>query len=44
MILNEVYPGKNLSVPDPYYGGNQGFENVYNMLDKACEIIADRMS
>jgi protein-tyrosine phosphatase len=44
MILNEVYPGKNLSIPDPYYGGNQGFENVYNMLDKACEIIADRMS
>ena len=44
MILNEVYPSKNLSVPDPYYGGNQGFENVYNMLDKACEIIADRMS
>ena len=25
MILNEVYPSKNLSVPDPYYGGNQGF-------------------
>lgn len=44
MILNELYPGKNLSVPDPYYGGNQGFENVYKMLGKACEIIADRLS
>ena len=44
MILNEVYPGKNLNVPDPYYGGNQGFENVYKMLDKACEVIADSLS
>lgn len=44
MILNETHPNKNLSVPDPYYGGNQGFENVYNMLDEACEIIADKLS
>ncbi len=29
MILNEINPNKNKSVPDPYYGGNQGFENVY---------------
>lgn len=42
LILNEVDPNKNLSVPDPYYGGNQGFENVYQMLDEACEIIASR--
>ena len=44
MILNEVYPNKNLSVPDPYYGGKQGFENVYKMLDEACEIIAKKLS
>lgn len=43
MILNEVNPQKNLSVPDPYYGGDQGFENVYQMLDEACEIIANRL-
>jgi len=24
-------------VPDPYYGGNQGFENVINLLEDACE-------
>ena len=42
MILNETTPGQNLSVPDPYYGGNQGFENVYAMLDEACEIIANK--
>lgn len=44
LILNEVDANKNLSVPDPYYGGNQGFENVYQMLDRACEIIAQKLS
>ena len=39
MILNESHPGHDREVPDPYYGGDQGFENVYAMLDEACEII-----
>lgn len=43
LILNEIDADKNASVPDPYYGGNQGFENVYNMLDEACEIIASKL-
>jgi len=43
MILNESNPQQNLSVPDPYYGGDEGFENVYQMLDEACEIIANRL-
>lgn len=43
MILNRVYPGTNMSVPDPYFGGEQGFENVYILLDKACEIIAESL-
>ena len=32
MILNEVTPARNLSVPDPYYGGDQGFEEVYQYV------------
>lgn len=44
LILNESHPGKNLSVPDPYYGGNSGFEDVYNMLDEACDVIATNLS
>ena len=43
VILNELHPDKNLEVPDPYYGGQKGFENVYTMLDNACEIIANRL-
>ena len=44
MILNEIHPTQNLSVPDPYYGANQGFEHVYTMLEEACEIIANKLS
>ncbi|MBL7883337.1 MAG: low molecular weight phosphotyrosine protein phosphatase [Bacteroidia bacterium] len=41
MILNRVYPNSNMSVPDPYFGGEQGFENVFILLDKACEVIIE---
>jgi protein-tyrosine phosphatase len=44
LILNYAFPGENRSVPDPYYGGSDGFEKVYNMLDKACEIVAKKIS
>ena len=43
MILNELYPYEDMSVPDPYYGGDQGFEKVYQMLDEVCEIIASKI-
>jgi protein-tyrosine phosphatase len=43
LILNEIDANLNLNVPDPYYGGNDGFENVYQMLDEACEIIASKI-
>ena len=39
LILNEIYPGENMSVPDPYYGGDQGFIDVYDMLDRATDKI-----
>lgn len=42
-ILNEIYPNQNHNVPDPYYGGEQGFENMYKMLDEACSVIADKL-
>ena len=43
LILNEIDTNSNQDVPDPYYGGNDGFENVYQMLDEACEIIASKI-
>lgn len=43
LILNELSPESNLDVPDPYYGGEQGFEDVYQMLNKACDIIVNKL-
>ena len=42
-ILDELFPGENVDVPDPYYGGEHGFDDVYHMLDEACEKIASRL-
>ena len=31
------YPGSNIiEVPDPYYGGNKGFKNIFALLNNAC--------
>jgi protein-tyrosine phosphatase len=43
MILNESEPDKDLPVPDPYYGGDNGFEDVYQMLDKAAAVITKKI-
>jgi protein-tyrosine phosphatase len=43
IILNELYPNENRSVPDPYYDDN-GFEDVFEMLDKACDEIIKKYS
>jgi protein-tyrosine phosphatase len=42
-IMDEVFPDENLDVPDPYYGGSQGFENVYRMLDQATDLIRKKI-
>ncbi|MCL6265643.1 low molecular weight protein-tyrosine-phosphatase [Flagellimonas myxillae] len=43
LLLDEVDLGFN-EVPDPYYGGPDGFENVYQMVDLACESIAKKLN
>ncbi|SHG24624.1 low molecular weight protein-tyrosine-phosphatase [Flagellimonas flava] len=43
LLLDEVDLDTN-EVPDPYYGGTEGFERVYEMLDKACEAVAKKLN
>lgn len=43
LILNSLTPNSDAEVPDPYYGGKNGFRNVYKMLDEACEQIAKEL-
>lgn len=42
IILNELQPGSNAEVPDPYFGGDHGFENVYQMLDEVTDKILEK--
>jgi protein-tyrosine phosphatase len=42
LLLNEIYPGKNLDVPDPWYGEEKGYHEVYAMIDQACEKIIEK--
>ena len=44
MILNKVFPDQNMSVPDPYYGGEEGFDNVLQLLDRACDKILEELA
>ena len=43
LILNELFPGENVDVPDPYFGMTNGFETVYQMLDEVTDIIAKKL-
>jgi protein-tyrosine phosphatase len=43
LILDALYPNENVDVPDPYYGMENGFDMVYEMLDEACDIIAEKL-
>lgn len=40
LILNRVHPKSNMAVPDPYFGGEEGFQTVFELLDTACNTIA----
>jgi len=43
LILSELDNSVSSNVPDPYYGGNFGFENVFQLLNQACNRIANRL-
>jgi len=42
LLMNELKPGKNLDVPDPWFGAEPGYHSVFKMIDEACEAIVER--
>jgi len=42
LLMNELKPGKNLDVPDPWYGPEPGYHAVYKMIDEACDAIVNK--
>ena len=43
LLLNARWPGKNMAVPDPYYGGADGFEKVFLLVEEACDAIVEKI-
>lgn len=42
LFLNELHPGKNMNVPDPWYGEEDGYHKVYELIEKTCEKIISK--
>jgi len=42
-ILNLIFPGENMEVPDSYQKGKNAAELVYRMLDEATDILAQKL-
>lgn len=38
-FLEHSYPGQNKNVPDPWYGDEDGYHEVYDLINKNCEAI-----
>ncbi|MEP6674815.1 MAG: low molecular weight protein-tyrosine-phosphatase [Ferruginibacter sp.] len=44
LFMNELYSGKQRDVPDPWYGPEPGYHDVYKMIDEASDAIVQKYS
>ncbi len=44
LLMDEIYPGQQKVVPDPYYGDIEDYEETYALVEDACEHLAKRLS
>ena len=42
-LLREFGEGAELDVPDPYYGGEEGFERVLDIVERSCEALLEEV-
>ncbi len=44
LILDELGHSNTIQeVPDPYYGGQAGFDHVFDLLDRATDVIIEKL-
>lgn len=43
LLLNADQPDSNRAVPDPYYGGADGFTQGYKLIEKACDALVEEL-
>ena len=39
LFLEALYPGRNKDVPDPWYGPEPGYHEVFALIEKNCDAI-----
>lgn len=44
LLLNEQFPNENKEVPDPYYGTEPGYHEVFAMINEVCDRILEKYS
>ncbi len=44
LLMNELFPGENIDVPDPFYGPEQGYHDVYRLIDDTADAIINKYS
>jgi len=42
-FANQVGLCSEIEVPDPYYGGDSGFDHVFELVDKGCDALIDHI-
>jgi protein-tyrosine phosphatase len=43
LMMDEIFPGQKVDVPDPYYGDAKDFDKVFDMLDEVCDVVAEKL-
>jgi protein-tyrosine phosphatase len=39
LFLDELYPGEHRNVPDPWYGSDEGYVKVFDLIERTCDAI-----
>ncbi len=42
LLMNELTPGRNEDIPDPWYGAEPGYHTTYEMIDKATDALISK--
>ncbi len=43
LLMNELQPGQNRDVPDPWYGPEPGYHEAFQMINAACDALIDNI-
>lgn len=44
LLLNFLFPGSDLDVPDPWSKSEAAYHEVYDLIDKACDALIEQFS